>query len=528
MQMSSRMAAKLVGVVVLGTTALLMDAAAIPHTIVVMSQVKGASVSGRVVNADRGERVARVNVELVSSGVTLPSSSTIAGDNGEFVFENVEPGRYWLRANKMGWHPAYWGQRAPEDEAHSIVLQAGDRRAGLDIALRRFSVIVGRVSDEFNEPIEGAIVSAAGADLQIGRTNDIGEFRIPRVQPGIYVVSATAQIAEPSADGSGRGHGVSPAVSVEVDWDGEVSIGELVVRAGEPREVRGRAVIPTGLNGANVEVILLEEQSGIRASTSTVRAATTTTATGEFVFRRIGDGRYRLRATHRDLTGFGEIVVAGNDVDGVTVLLQQAAPIIGLLTMDSNAQCRGAVVRALSLDDVGAGDQAALEAPTTDGRFTFPPRLGRQQFEVRCAAGQAAVVDHIVVGNRRIGGSILETAQLRESTQITLHGRVLQNRVSGTVIDAADRPADGLVVLVQGDADRWRRPFQYLRVARVIEGAFDIAGIPPGRYHLIHEPPRRRTSDMESPQYLQRAIPRRAKTIDLKEDTDLTVQLRIP
>ena len=416
----------------------------------------------------------------------------------------------------------------PEDEAHSIVLQAGERRTGLDIALRRLSVIVGRVSDEYNEPIEDAIVSAAGADLLIGRTNDIGEFRIPRVQPGTYVVSATAQIAEPTADGSGRGHGVSPAVPVEVDWDGEVSLGELVVRSAEPHEVRGRVVIPTGVNGANVEVMLLEEQSGTHASTSMVRAATTTTATGEFVFRQIGDGRYRLRATHRDLTGFGEVVVAGNDVDGVTALLHRAAPIIGVLTMDSSAQCRGAVVRALSLDDVGASDQAALEAPTTDGRFIFPPRLGRQQFEVRCAAGEAAVVDHIVVGNRRIKGSILETAQLRESTQITLHGRVLLNRVSGTVVDRSDRPAEGLVVLVQGDADRWRQPFQYLWVARVIGGAFTIAGIPPGRYHVIHEPPRRRTSDIQSPQYLQRVIPRRAKTIDLKEDTDLTVQLRIP
>jgi len=500
-----------------------------PEAAAAMSQVEGTSVSGRVVSADRQNSLAGARVQLVSSGVNLPSSTVLTADTGEFVFANVQPGRYWLQADRMGWQPAYFGQTAPDDESRSIVLESGERRTGLEIVLSRLAVIVGRVADEFGEPIEGATVTASGGDLEIGRTNDIGEFRIPRVRPGSYVVSATASISERTANGVGRRHGVSVPVPVEVNSGSEFPVGDLVIVSSGARDVQGRVVGPTGGPVANADVLLLQEQSGTRASFSAARAATNTSSTGEFHFRRIAEGPYRVKATRAEQIGFADIIVAGDDMDGVTVPLQTASTITGVLMTETGLVCRDAIVRALPLDGTGGDDRVALEAPVTNGRFTLPPLLARQQLEVRCADDQVAEVERITLdGGRRINGATIDTAQLPERAQITVHVRPLMTRVSGTVIDGSNRPAEGLAVLVEDDVNHWRPPFQYVWIARIDRGAFTFSGTPKGRYHVIHEPPRRRRTDIESPQYLQSVIRRRGKTINVEEGTELSVSLRIP
>lgn len=525
----SRIAACIAGVVVLRTTVLLMEAAATPTAAAAaMSQAEGAYISGRVVSAGQNS-LGGARVQLVSSGVRSPSSSVLTSTTGEFVFANLEPGRYWLRADRMGWQAAYFGQTAPQDEAHSIVLAVGERRTGLEIVLGRLAVIVGRVADEFGEPIEGAVVAASGVDVEIARTNDIGEFRIPRVRPGSYVVSATTSIREQTADGVDRGQGVSAAVSVEVNSGGEFSVGELVIVSGGIRAVQGRVIGSTGAPVANADVLLLQEQAGTRASFSSARAATNSSSTGDFHFRRIAEGRYRVKATHADRIGFADIVVAGNDLDGVTVSLQTASTITGRLTTETGSECRDAVVRALPLDAAGADDRAPVEARVTNGQFSLPPLVARQQLEVRCTGDQVAEVVRITLdGGRRIDGGIIDTAQLPERARMTVDVRPLMTRVSGTVVDGSSRPGEGLAVLVDSEIDHWRAPFQYVWIARVDAGAFAFSGIPKGRYHVIHEPARRARTEVESPQYLRSVIRRRGTTIDVREGAPATVSLRIP
>jgi hypothetical protein len=78
-------------------------------------------------------------------------------------------------------------------------LTAGQVLENLIIRMYRGASISGRVFDVHGDPVEFAMVSvlrvASGPTRPVntGQANDLGEFRIPRLQPGNYLLYATAR-----------------------------------------------------------------------------------------------------------------------------------------------------------------------------------------------------------------------------------------------------------------------------------------------------------------------------------------------
>jgi hypothetical protein len=177
-------------------------------------------ISGRVSEEGTQTVVAGAQVMLMPQLSGPPSAGQLplrpkmatTDENGRFQFVDLEPGRYRINAQKVGFAPA-----PGRNGSVSVELDARARVASVNLTLQRGGVIAGRVVDSNGEPAVDARVmalrrgpiippgvppQAAAAVARMAdrlmpagpgaQTNDLGEFRLHSLAPGEYYVQATA------------------------------------------------------------------------------------------------------------------------------------------------------------------------------------------------------------------------------------------------------------------------------------------------------------------------------------------------
>ena len=173
--------------------------------VVTAQQAAPASLEGTVVQFGTDTPLRGATVDLrTDSGRSV--GVTTDGD-GKFVFPNVQPGRYRLLASYPGFVRAEYGLRAGEipnwrrvRPSPVLTVEAGQKRTGLRIVMTPGAIITGRVIDQ-GEPVSGLIVSAVRVSYESGgqtflsqflsgATNDLGEYHIFWLPPGLYYVRA--------------------------------------------------------------------------------------------------------------------------------------------------------------------------------------------------------------------------------------------------------------------------------------------------------------------------------------------------
>ena len=116
-----------------------------------------------------------------------------------------------MTASKGGFVSLQFGQRRPSESGTPIELGDGQTVDKITIALPRGSVLGGRVTDEFGEPVANASVSAwryafaGGARRMVpaqganasDTTDDQGQFRLFGLPPGEYYISAMLRSGGP-------------------------------------------------------------------------------------------------------------------------------------------------------------------------------------------------------------------------------------------------------------------------------------------------------------------------------------------
>lgn len=164
-------------------------------------QVRTATLQGAVVKVISNEPIANVAVELRSldAGRARVYSTTTARD-GRFGFRLIPPGRYQLTAMRGGYVRGDYGLRGPGASGITITLAAGQRMADVRLAMRATGTIAGRITDLLGEAVGNVHVKALRYSYQDGRvslidvksvfTNDLGEYRLGWLPPGMYNVSA--------------------------------------------------------------------------------------------------------------------------------------------------------------------------------------------------------------------------------------------------------------------------------------------------------------------------------------------------
>ncbi len=156
-----------------------------------------ARLSGRVVDGASGEAIARARVRLLMGGAPRPP--VLSGSDGTFTFGNLPAGGFSIAVEKASYLPG----RIPDPGRtvrrmnEPMMLRDGQALENVVVKMYRGSAISGRVLDAHGDPVEYASVSAlrlvpgGKPQMRAGQqTNDLGEFRIPRLEAGAYIVVA--------------------------------------------------------------------------------------------------------------------------------------------------------------------------------------------------------------------------------------------------------------------------------------------------------------------------------------------------
>jgi hypothetical protein len=269
-------------------------------------------ISGTVINRVTGGAVVRARVRLDPVGRQVSSDSL-----GRFQFSNVAEGLYIVTAAKIGF-----------DEDEGRLVEPTAPKSGMRIELTPLASLRGRITDEHGAPVEGVVVQALLESdvVRAGTTDDRGEYRIPLLPEGPYVVKAAGHeelkvIGETNPPRK-TFRAFAPVSSNVLELvPGQDARVDLSIGLRKGYTISGKV---TNLKPYTRPAIHLRRGDEDTAPTS----SSVQIATGYFEVHDVLDGRYRLQVAgvglhNEPLVGEVEIVVNGRDVEGVVIAARQ-------------------------------------------------------------------------------------------------------------------------------------------------------------------------------------------------------------
>jgi hypothetical protein len=264
--------------------------------------VPTGSMEGQVFNLATGAPLKRASVTLRMTGNGGRGRGAFGGpnqqaretdDTGHFVFTGLDAGKYMLSAERQGYLRANYGGRKFNTSGTPIVLGKDQHLTQLVLKMNPQSVIVGKVLDEDGDPVANVNVRAYKFGYREGKkqwvqagsgsTSDIGEYRIPQLDPGRYLVSTTqrgARMGPPGApsnaplpDAPDMRYAATyypsttqeaNAAPVEVQPGGETRGIDIRLVKTQVYRVRGRVVLPQqdGGGGRGGPMVMLVRRDG--------------------------------------------------------------------------------------------------------------------------------------------------------------------------------------------------------------------------------------------------------------------------
>lgn len=468
-------------------------------------QVQGtASIRGLVTSSDTNSPVRRAQVRATSPETRSARLGTTDAE-GRFELKDLPAGRWTITASKGGFVTQQFGQRHPFESVEPIDLIEGQRFSA-NFTLSRGSVITGRVSDEFGDPITGARVQVLRSQVQQGRrrltpiasgaqTDDTGSFRVFGLAPGEYYIAAALQAAP--ADSSDNPVSYAPtyypgtanvaeAQRIPVTLGTEQSGINFVLQPVRAVRVSGTVI---DSNGGPSQAVLNLTQSGF-ADEGGLRMGNPARVQqdGTFTILNVVPGEYVLTAMGRSSgnatpeVAAMNITVGNDDLAGVSVATGKGGSIRGTVVADNNGKVQTSNTQVLvqPLRQTPGGFQPRTQVSST-GTFELNGLIGAQVLRVdRLPEGWT--LKTIRANGRDITDTALEFRGSESvNVQVVLTDRI--SEVSGTVKVSGQSVSAANVVLFPDDAAQWAYPSRRVRMVRVDQtGVFRARSLPAGGY----------------------------------------------
>jgi hypothetical protein len=474
-------------------------------------------VSGRVTVATAGTPLRNAQIMLNAAEQQVRRTTTTDAE-GRYRIVDLPAGRYFLTANKAGYVAVQYGQRRSTEPGTALQLADGQAMTGVNLALPRGSVIAGRVTDEFGEPIVRAAVQALryayGPDgqrrpqpTQMATTDDLGQFRLFGLTPGEYLVSASGQPGGfigggPTAVDTSATYltsyfpgtsNLNEAQTVPLAAGQEANV-QFALSVGRLSRVAGTVVDSTGRPLANAMTTLQSPGGGFTGATS----GGLTGPDGAFSIANVAPGDYVLNVQPINRVGgdapiaeSGSVPLSVGDADIVNLRITTSAgaTVSGRVVFEGTARRdNGPNGRFRVLIQSTGAVQALLGAGIDNGAVaddgSFAIKGARGQVLLRVAAGPAWALKSI----SREGTDITDTPiDLNGADGVSGLTIVLTDKltdVSGQITDARGQPLKEFLVVVQpGDPKSTAALTRYLRTVRPEQdGRFRVRGLPPGDY----------------------------------------------
>jgi 5-hydroxyisourate hydrolase-like protein (transthyretin family) len=159
-------------------------------------------IAGVVVDANSGARLDHVEVVIAPAGAEQNIAATTTGEDGGFVFDDLQTGKYRLVASRRGYLTAAYEEHQGSFFT-AIVTGPDSDTSHLRFQLSATAILSGSVIDDAGDPVAGAQVtlfrqnSAAGPGsvirMKTDMADDVGFFEFSRLEPGVYFLSASAR-----------------------------------------------------------------------------------------------------------------------------------------------------------------------------------------------------------------------------------------------------------------------------------------------------------------------------------------------
>jgi sarcosine oxidase gamma subunit len=454
---------------------------------------------------------------------------TTTDAEGRYEFAQLPAGRYVITGTKGGYVTLQAGQRRPFEPGNPVALADGETLTNVDLALPRGSVISGRITDEFGEPIAMAQVQAQRYQYSPGgqrrltfaggpfiMTDDLGQFRLYGLMPGEYVVSAVVRqmgmgigmgmaTGAGSANDSAEGYAptfypgtVNPADAqpLIVGLGQELTI-HIPLAAARMTRISGSVTDSRGAPAAGAMVML---RSGDSTTMMTAMMAGQVASDGTFTLQNVAPGEHFIDVRPRG-RGFGStsefasvpVTVGNEDINGLRITTGPGATVRGHVTFAGTAPRTGGFgpLRVIAQgSDPGAPPMGFMIGPGAtgdgvigdDGSFELDNLSGKMLFRV--SAPPAWALQSVTIDGEDMTDVPYDFkgAQRLSDVRIVLTDKLTE--VSGSVTDERARPlTDYVVVLLPAEAKEGNAALRFTRTVRPDQqGSYRVRGLPPGQY----------------------------------------------
>ncbi len=475
------------------------------------------NLEGRVIDAASGAGVAGVRITLtqipivmgINPGVgmlgndfydstQMPATRTgqrppiVLQSDAEGKFQTaLGPGRYQIRADRAGYVVVPSGITV-------LSLIPGESLKGVDLKLNRQASVSGRVTDADGRPLTMVRLQALKWTMWGGTnrrmltpqystmTNERGEYQMPGLGPGQYLLAATRTVAEPASEVDGQRMAYVPLLAPGVvdiasartlDLAPGTVLKDVDVRLKRVPvyDVSGQV---SGAGGAAMVTLMPRDQALQLAMSQ--HSATKSQTDGTFVLRDVAAGEYRLRANgiglQNEMRGTGQtaVTVAGA-VRDVRLSVENNLTLKGRLRGEGDWAPESVTLYLQPLSSV-SGSPAARVGP--DGRFTVTP-IERGTYRVMVYGLPSGYYVKSVQNGDVTTADRLDLAQQPPGDVIvTLEDGT--SEIVGKVLTPAEKPLGDVQVVAVNAAGEMVRSG-----TTVIDGAYRLVELPPGEYRVF-------------------------------------------
>jgi len=470
-------------------------------------QTGSATIRGRVVRADTGEPLRRVQVRAIAT----ESHTALTDDDGRYELTRLPAGSYQLTASKGGFVETQYRQRRPFRAGRALALADNAVLEKIDFTLAPGGVIAGHILDDAGERVIGASVSVSRLAYVNGRrqlmssggdrSDDRGEFRIFDLPPADYYVHATLD-ARSDTQGASLGY-------VPTYYPGTASHTEAQqVRLRASEELTGivfplvttRTSSVSGVvrnndgTAALLAMVIVRERSGAIAPMTGTSSAAVTKPDGSFTVANVPPGAYIVEAqaitNESRASATADVVVSGRDIGGVALQFGRSATAWGRIRFDTGEPPRDMTPERIRLFPMSID----LESYSS-GSMPGPPRED-WTFEIKGVTGKRLIRGGDLRGTWRIKSVQLEGADVTDAPIDFTGGDVnglevlltqQKTDLSGAVTnEGGETVTDATVIAFADDPEKWGQASRFIESVPLDQnGQFRLHSLPAGRYVVV-------------------------------------------
>jgi uncharacterized protein (DUF2141 family) len=464
------------------------------------------AVAAARANAPGAQPVAATQPVMPAQPVRPQTVSKETDEQGRYVITGLDAGKYRVTVERQGFLRTGYGAKKFSGGSTPVVVGEGQAIKGINVKLMPQGVIAGRVLDEDGEPVANVQVRAQRSSNRNGKkvwntvantnTSDIGEYRLPDLQPGRYAVATSPRnnamnmINTPSTEplpatpeltyaGTYYPSTADSATAIPVDVGEGTEVRNIEIRLVKARVFRVRGKVTGMPNGGRGQVpVMLTARDGSPGREMSMGQARG--PEGLFEIRNVPAGQYLAHA-QMNVNGQQHIAVApldviGSHVDGFVLALSTGGDVQGTVKVVDSPNPVDLKNLQVMLRTVGFGAQAPRAKVGEDLKFTLkgvPP--------VNYAVSVSGYPDTCYVKSIQYAGADVteEGVQMTNGGTIDVTISAGAGQMDLVVMTKDDKVAASAQVLIMRDGTPWQ--------SRNTDenGMISIKGLKPGDYKVL-------------------------------------------